>query len=41
MNGQPVRDVPQLRALLDKAGKKVALLIERENARIFVPVELG
>ena len=41
VNGQPVRDVPQLRALLDKAGKKVALLIERENARIFVPVELG
>ena len=41
VNGQPVRDVPQLRALLDKAGKKVALLIERENAKIFVPVELG
>jgi hypothetical protein len=30
-----------LRALLDKAGKNVALLIERDNARIFVPVELG
>lgn len=41
VNGQPVRDVLQLRALLAKAGKNVALLIERENARIFVPVELG
>ena len=41
ITGQPVRDVPQLRALLEKAGKNVALLIERENARIFVPVELG
>jgi serine protease Do len=36
-----VRDVAQLRALLDKAGKNVALLIERDNARIFVPVDLG
>jgi len=41
VNGQPVRDVPQLRAMLERAGKNVALLIERENARIFVPVELG
>jgi hypothetical protein len=24
-----------------RPGKKVALLIERENAKIFVPVELG
>jgi len=41
LNGQAVRDVPQLRSLLDKAGKNVALLIERDNAKIFVPVELG
>ena len=41
LNGQTVHDVAQLRALLDKAGKNVALLIERDNARIFVPVELG
>jgi serine protease Do len=37
-------DGPGCRAtarLLDKAGKNVALLIERDNARIFVPVELG
>ena len=41
LNGQSVRDVAQLRSLLDKAGKNVALLIERENARIFVPIDLG
>ncbi|WP_287697770.1 PDZ domain-containing protein [Accumulibacter sp.] len=39
LNGQPVRDVAQLRALLDKSGRSVALLIERDNARIFVPVD--
>jgi hypothetical protein len=26
---------------LDKAGKLVALLIERDNARIFVSVDIG
>ncbi|WP_300455050.1 DegQ family serine endoprotease [Accumulibacter sp.] len=41
LNGHPVRDVAQLQTLLDKAGKRVALLVEREKARIFVPVELG
>ncbi len=41
LNGQPVHDVNQLRALLDKAGKKVALLIERDNKKLFVPVEIG
>ncbi|TXI72864.1 MAG: DegQ family serine endoprotease [Dokdonella sp.] len=41
LNGQPVHDVNQLRALLDKAGKKVALLIDRDNKKLFVPVEIG
>ncbi|MCM8594957.1 DegQ family serine endoprotease [Accumulibacter sp.] len=41
LNGQSVRDVPQLRSLLERAGKTVALLIERDNAKLFVPVELG
>lgn len=41
LNGQAVRDVAQLRALLDKSGRSVALLIERDNARIFVPVDIG
>jgi len=41
LNGQEVRDVAQLRALLDKSGKTVALLIERDDAKIFVPVDIG
>jgi len=41
LNGQEVRDVAQLRALLDKSGRKVALLIERDDAKIFVPVDIG
>jgi len=41
LNGQEVRDVAQLRALLDRSGRKVALLIERDDAKIFVPVDIG
>ncbi|HRF06585.1 DegQ family serine endoprotease [Accumulibacter sp.] len=41
LNGQELRDVEQLRALLDKSGKTVALLIERDDAKIFVPVDIG
>jgi serine protease Do len=41
VNGTPVRSVPQLRALIVKAGKHVALLIQRDDAKIFVPVDLG
>ncbi|MBK8740280.1 MAG: DegQ family serine endoprotease [Betaproteobacteria bacterium] len=41
LNGTPIKDVEQLRALVSKAGKKVALLVLRDDARIFVPVELG
>ncbi len=41
VNGEVVNDTEQLRQLIGKSGKKVALLIERGNARLFVPVELG
>lgn len=41
VNGEPVSKVEQLRALVAKAGKRVALLIERDHARIFVPVDIG
>jgi len=41
LNGQPIGDVAQLRALLDKSGRTIALLIERDDAKIFVPVDLG
>jgi serine protease Do len=41
VNGQEVATVEQLRAAVDKAGKTVALLIQRDQAQIFVPVPTG
>ena len=40
-NGTPIKSVEELRALVSKAGKKIALLVLRDDARIFVPVDLG
>ena len=33
--------IEELKAPVDKAGKTVALLIERHGRQIFVPVKLG
>lgn len=41
INGEPVTKTEQLRALVAKAGKRIAVLIERGDARIFVPVDLS
>jgi serine protease Do len=41
VNGKPVKSVADLQAAAAKAGKVVALLIQREDAKIFVPVEIG
>jgi len=41
LNGTPVKSVEQLQQLLAKAGKRVALLVQRDEAKIFVPVDLG
>jgi len=41
INGTPVASVEQLRELVGKAKKQVALLVQRGEARIFVPVALG
>ncbi|MBI1397674.1 MAG: Do family serine endopeptidase [Betaproteobacteria bacterium] len=40
-NGTPVKSVDQLRGLVQHAGKQVAVLIQRQNMRMFVPVQLG
>ena len=40
-NRTPVTSVEQLKSIVDKAGKVVALLIQRDDARIFVPVPRG
>jgi len=41
VNGEPVGGADKLRAAVGKAGKRVALLIQRGDSRLFVPVELG
>jgi serine protease Do len=41
VNGTPVTSVEQLRSIAGKAGKHVALLVQREDAKIFVPIDLG
>jgi serine protease Do len=41
VNRTPVKSPEQLRELIGKAGKTVALLVQREDARIFIPVTIG
>ncbi|HET9762491.1 MAG TPA: DegQ family serine endoprotease [Casimicrobiaceae bacterium] len=41
VNNTPVHSARQLRSLVDKAGKHVALLVQHGNATIFVPIDLG
>jgi serine protease Do len=41
VNGTPVKSVDQLRDLVKSAKDEVALLVQRGESRIFVPVELG
>jgi len=40
-NGTPIKSQKQLHQLLAKAGKHVALLVQRDSTKIFVPVDLG
>lgn len=41
LNGVAVNSVEQLRGLVAKAGKHVALLVKRDEGKIFIPVDLG
>jgi serine protease Do len=41
VNGTPIQSVEQLRSLVAKSGKTMALLIQRDDGKIFVPVDLG
>jgi serine protease Do len=41
VNGQPVTSAQQLKSMVSKAGDSIALLIQRDDAQIFVPVDLG
>jgi serine protease Do len=40
-NGSAVKSPAELREMVGKAGRTAALLIQREDQQIFVPVELG
>lgn len=41
VNGKAVRSVDELRSQLAPLGQHAAILIQRDDARIFVPIELG
>ena len=41
VNNTPVKNVEQLKQLIGKSGKRVALLVQREDAKMYVPVDLG
>ena len=41
VNGKAVKSIDELKSAIDAAGKQVALLVQRGQARIFVPVEIG
>ena len=41
VNGQAVKSIDQVRAAVAKSDKSVALLIQRGDEKIFVPVRIG
>jgi serine protease Do len=41
INGAPLKTPDDLRTHMAKAGKSAALLVQRENQQLFVPVDLG
>ena len=41
VNGARIESVDQLRSIIDKEDKQVAVLVQRGESRIFVPVRLG
>jgi serine protease Do len=41
VNGRPITSADQLRDAVKNAGNSLALLIQRDDAQIFVPVDLG
>jgi serine protease Do len=41
VNNRPVKSVTQLRSMIEKAGKHVALLVQRDEAKMFVAIDLG
>jgi serine protease Do len=40
-NNTPVKSAEELRGMVAKSGKHVALLVQREDAKVYIPVDLG
>ena len=41
VNNTPVTSVQQLRSIAEKSGKRIALLVQRGDSKVFVPIDLG
>ncbi len=41
LNGKPVKSLGQLKTAIDGAGKQAALLVQRGESRMFIPVQIG
>ncbi|HZW72469.1 MAG TPA: PDZ domain-containing protein, partial [Caldimonas sp.] len=41
INGKPVQSIEQIKSVLAAKPKSVALLVQREGEKIFVPVRIG
>jgi serine protease Do len=41
LNNTPVKDPEQLRGIVAKSGKHVALLVQREDTKVYIPVDMG
>jgi len=41
VNGKPVKSVDELKSAIDAAGKNAAVLVQRGENRLFVPVQIG
>ena len=41
VNGQPIDSLSDLKKLVGKSDRHIALLVQRNDARIFVPIDLG
>jgi serine protease Do len=41
VNGKPVKSPEELKAAIDATGKQAALLVQRGDTRLFLPVQIG
>jgi len=41
LNNTPITSAEQLKNLLSKSGKHIALLVQRDDMKTYVPIDLG